>query len=261
MYEADCAQAAEKHRDGELRVPFWGVSVSEPEGADGRVLIEHWAHDWLPETLSRLRPKWRVVSLHSLFETKTREHHVWEIWRAGRQQRRLLQSRDIADPGWIWESEGTLLPYEDAARHAGRYVSRRCDRALLFEYMQAEGIDLQSALGHRRLGRAILIKAIDFLDPEDATEPTRVGEAVFQAARDSGIGSEVTNNEMSVEERQAWAREQRDSARLHDELTRRLHRATSVKAVERALEWVEADWPEPGKGSGFGAIGWVCAVP
>ncbi|MBM7069245.1 hypothetical protein [Actibacterium sp. 188UL27-1] len=230
------AQARRAELGDTVSVCYWGVTVSEPAGSSGVTLVEHWGHDDLPDHMGRLRTGLTMVTIESLFERKTLQRHGLTLRQGGTVVRRIDVDQGMAECGWSWFAEGPTQPWEAADRYAHRYPSKRLDRALLFDYARHFGVDLQSAMAHRKLAQTRFIKALDCWDPTEVREATTEGEAAYKAALEAGIGEPEPQE--TAAEAQAWARSAADLHQAVAAAEARIRKATSpdrIWAVMRDL--------------------------
>lgn len=216
--------------------------ISEPEDAPGVTLIE----DWMGpdrEALGHVLPDVGFLSLVSLVEDARTEQHGFR-WRIGPDEvRRVDAHRGMERSGWDWEESGRVQPFEEPERYRERAVSKRCDRGLLFDYAARHGVDLQAALGERRLKRSLLVREISDWDATPGLTPTTVGESYRKAAVMAGFGTGEEDRPFAEQAAEAAFVQTVDAA--YEGHRKAVRRARSVKGKLAALE---AIGPAPGDG-------------
>ena len=211
----------------------YGVLVAEPEDAPGTTVIEDW---YGPDrrALGGLLPDVSFLSLFSLYENKTCEQHRY-AWQSGPDiLRDVSLDRNMCQNGWCWHEDGPEQPWEAWDRLSAKPLSKRSDRALLFNLSKAHGVDLQRTLGDRRLKRSVLFWQISEWDAREDQTPTQVGDDFHKIAVMAGYG----NGEMerSFSKQVEDARDAQAALVSHDHVTRKLRRLRSVAAIHTFMQ-------------------------
>lgn len=218
-------------RTGAWVLPYWPLVVSEPEGRSDITLVEDHGNHWIAAGLARFRPGTLVLSIRSRFDRATGESHEMTLRRGTRILRRIAATRD--DQGrWHVDASGRPTEWEGAV--PGRAPGDAIDRAGLFAICAAFGVDLQAALGRRRLRRAISVQALDTRNPDGGLPPARLGQATYEAALRAGFGAgEIGAHPLPPSFQDS---ETVDIAAIESEVQRRISRARTVEDIREALQ-------------------------
>lgn len=211
---------------------FQSGTILEPSDAPHISVIEDWCGPD-PDALGHVLPETTLISFFTVWEKATVEQHSYTVRRGPEVIRHVSLDRNMTKRGWTWTETGDPHPWEDPDRLTARALSKRCDRALIFEYARALGCDLQAILGARRVTRARLVRAISDWDTTPDLEPTGMGEDARRAATRAGFGGTDTHEDFEDQKRIAGEAQQAFADQT--DRTARINRARSPKALAQIL--------------------------
>jgi len=231
LYRRAQAKAeATSRRTGAWVLPFWPLVLSEPEANSGVTVIEDHGNQWIAAAIARFRAGTTVLSIRSRIDRAVGEEHAFALRRGARVLRQVSSIQD--DQGrWQVTQTGKMTDWETGLR--GQDADGPLDRAALFEIARAAGVDLQACLARRKLRRGAEVRAIDERDPDDASLPTRTGQAFYEEALRAGLGGGEDTGLLPA--REARDLETLDVAALELEVRRAISRARTVEGIRSAL--------------------------